>query len=71
MCASYPDFTCGSIFELGLAAGACLFGVAVKLNGDFQPKPVPVMAVYPSRKQLSPKVRALVDIMGEAWGKAV
>ena len=38
---------------------------------DFQPKPVPVMAVYPSRKQLSPKVRALVDMMGEAWGKAV
>ena len=29
------------------------------------------MAVYPSRKQLSPKVRALVDMMGEAWGKAV
>ena len=38
---------------------------------DFQPKPVPVMAVYPSRKQLSPKVRVLVDMMGEAWGKAV
>ena len=35
MCASYPDFTCGGIFERGLAAGACPFGVAVKLNGDF------------------------------------
>ncbi len=38
---------------------------------DFQPKPVPVMAVYPSRKQLSPKVRALVDMMTQAWGKSV
>ena len=46
MCASYPDFTCGGIFERVLAAGACLFGVAVKLNGDFGIKHLQCEAVF-------------------------
>ena len=46
MCASYPDFTCGGIFERVLAAGACLFGVAVKLNGDFVIKHLQCVVVH-------------------------
>ena len=46
MCASYLDFTCGGIFERVLAAGACLFGVAVKLNGDFGIKHLQCEAVF-------------------------
>ncbi|MDO5638985.1 MAG: LysR family transcriptional regulator [Neisseria sp.] len=34
---------------------------------DFQAKGVPIRALYPSRRQLSPKVRQFIDMLAEAW----
>src|SRR5207237_8841008 len=40
-------------------------GRLVPLLQDFEPVPVPIYAVYPSRKHLSAKVRVFVDFLVE------
>ncbi len=40
----------------------------VELLRDFEPKPLPINAVYPSRRLLSPKVRAMIDFLAHEFG---
>jgi DNA-binding transcriptional LysR family regulator len=54
----------GIAFEPAFIVGPDLrAGRLVPLLQDFEPTPVPIYAVYPSRKHLSAKVRAFVDFL--------
>ena len=55
---------CGIVFEPAFIVGPDVrAGRLVPLLQDFMPPPVPIYAVYPSRKHLSAKVRAFVDFL--------
>jgi len=43
-------------FALDLASGAL-----VEVLADYRPPPTPLVALYPTSRQLSPRVRAFVD----------
>jgi DNA-binding transcriptional LysR family regulator len=45
-------------------------GRLVPLLQEFAPRPVPIYAVYPSRKHLSAKVRRFVDFLAEHFAGA-
>jgi DNA-binding transcriptional LysR family regulator len=45
-------------------------GRLVPLLQDFAPPPLPIYAVYPSRKHLSAKVRRFVDFLVEHFAGA-
>ncbi|MBX9873500.1 MAG: hypothetical protein K2X84_01500, partial [Beijerinckiaceae bacterium] len=34
---------------------------------DFEPQPLPTQAVYPSRRFLAPKVRAMIDFLAHEF----
>jgi DNA-binding transcriptional LysR family regulator len=42
-------------------------GVIERVLGDFEPDPLPVQAVYPSRRLVPPRVRAFVDYLVEEF----
>jgi DNA-binding transcriptional LysR family regulator len=44
-------------------------GELVELFTDYQPMEINVYLVYPSRKHLSPKVRAFIDYVVQHFGK--
>jgi len=44
-------------------------GRVVVLLEEFEPKPQPIHAVYPSRRYLPPKVSAMVDFLAEEFGR--
>ena len=46
------------------AADALASGALVEVLRDYAPKPQPIQAVYPSARLLSPKVRALLELIG-------
>jgi len=43
-------------------------GALVEVLADFPPTPTPVSVLYPSNRQLSPRVRAFVDWLVETIG---
>jgi DNA-binding transcriptional LysR family regulator len=45
-------------------------GRLVPLLQDFEPLPVPIYALYPSRKHLSAKVRRFVEFLIERFSSA-
>jgi DNA-binding transcriptional LysR family regulator len=45
-------------------------GRLVPLLQDFEPLPVPIYALYPSRKHLSAKVRRFVEFLIERFAAA-
>jgi DNA-binding transcriptional LysR family regulator len=54
----------GVVFEPAFIVGPEVrAGRLVPLLQDFEPAPVPIYAVYPSRKHLSAKVRLFVDFL--------
>jgi DNA-binding transcriptional LysR family regulator len=59
----------GIVFEPAFIVGPEIRnGRLVPLLQDFTPLPVPIYAVYPSRKHLSAKVRVFVDFLLEKMG---
>ena len=61
----------GIVFEPAFIVGPEVrAGRLVPLLQDFVPPPVPIFAVYPSRKHLSAKVRAFVDFLVERFAEA-
>jgi DNA-binding transcriptional LysR family regulator len=61
----------GIVFEPAFIVGPEVrAGRLVPLLPDFVPPPVPIFAVYPSRKHLSAKVRAFVDFLVERFAEA-
>src|SRR5581483_11917788 len=58
----------GIVFEPAFIVGPDVrSGRLVPLLQDFEPAPVPIYAVYPSRKHLSAKVRLFVDFLLSAF----
>jgi len=58
----------GIVLEPAFVVGADVrAGRLVPLLQDFAPPPVPIYAVYPSRKHLSAKVRLFVDFLVESF----
>ena len=54
----------GVVFEPAFIVGPEVrAGRLVPLLQDFEPAPIPIYAVYPSRKHLSAKVRLFVDFL--------
>lgn len=53
-----PHYLVGSALEQGTLQA---------ILADHQPAGVPIMAVYPSRRQLSPRIRLLIDYLIEHW----
>jgi DNA-binding transcriptional LysR family regulator len=67
----------GVVFEPAFIVGPEVrAGRLVRLLQDFEPAPVPIYAIYPSRKHLSAKVRLFVDFLVDSfadtsdWGLA-
>ncbi len=61
----------GIVFEPAFIVGPEVrAGRLVPLLQDFVPPPVPIFAVYPSRKHLSAKVRVFVDFLVERFAEA-
>ena len=67
----------GIVFEPAFIVGPDVrAGRLVPLLQDFTPLPVPIYAVYPSRKHLSAKVRSFVEFLvarfaqGQDWSAA-
>jgi DNA-binding transcriptional LysR family regulator len=61
----------GVVFEPAFIVGADLrAGRLVPLLQEFATEPVPIFAVYPSRKHLSAKVRRFVDFLVERFAEA-
>jgi len=61
----------GIVFEPAFIVGLDVrAGRLVPLLQDFVPLPVPIYAVYPSRKHLSAKVRLFVDFLVERFAEA-
>jgi DNA-binding transcriptional LysR family regulator len=61
----------GVVFEPAFIVGADLrAGRLVPLLQEFATEPVPIFAVYPSRKHLSAKVRRFVEFLVERFGRA-
>lgn len=61
----------GIVFEPAFIVGPDVrAGRLVPLLQDFVPPPVPIYAVYPSRKHLSAKVRQLVEFLIERFAEA-
>lgn len=61
----------GVVFEPAFIVGPELrAGRLVPLLQEFMPAPVPIYAVYPSRKHLSAKVRLFVDFLVERFADA-
>jgi len=61
----------GIVFEPAYIVGPDVrAGRLVPLLQDFVPPPVPIYAVYPSRKHLSAKVRLFVDFLVERFSRA-
>src|SRR5205807_3794996 len=61
----------GIVFEPAFIVGRDVrTGRLVPLLQDFVPLPVPIYAVYPSRKHLSAKVRLFVDFLVERFAEA-
>lgn len=59
----------GVIFEPAFIVGPEIrAGRLLPLLQDFEPPPLPIYAVYPSRKHLSAKVRLFVDFLVEKMG---
>jgi len=59
----------GIVFEPAFIVGPEIrAGRLVPLLQDFMPLPLPIYAVYPSRKHLSAKVRVFVDFLLEKMG---
>jgi DNA-binding transcriptional LysR family regulator len=59
---------CGIVFEPAFIVGPEVrAGRLVPLLQEFMPPPVPIYAVYPSRKHLSAKVRSFVDFLVERF----
>jgi len=60
----------GIVFEPAFVVGAEVrAGRLVPLLQDFEPPPVPIYAVYPSRKHLSAKVRQFVEFLVARFGQ--
>jgi DNA-binding transcriptional LysR family regulator len=61
----------GIVFEPAFIVGPEVrAGRLVPLLQDYEPAPVPIYAVYPSRKHLSAKVRLFVDFLVESFAGA-
>jgi DNA-binding transcriptional LysR family regulator len=61
----------GIVFEPAFIVGPDVrAGRLVPLLQDFEPPPVPIYAVYPSRKHLSAKVRRFVDFLLERFSRS-
>ncbi|MBV8032903.1 MAG: LysR family transcriptional regulator [Betaproteobacteria bacterium] len=61
----------GIVFEPAFIVGPFVrAGRLVPLLQDFEPAPVPIYAVYPSRKHLSAKVRLFVDFLVATYAEA-
>jgi len=61
----------GIVFEPAFIVGAEVrAGRLVPLLQDFEPAPVPIYALYPSRKHLSAKVRRFVEFLVERYSDA-
>jgi DNA-binding transcriptional LysR family regulator len=61
----------GIVFEPAFIVGPDVrAGRLVPLLQDFEPPPVPIYAVYPSRKHLSAKVRRFVEFLVARFGSA-
>jgi DNA-binding transcriptional LysR family regulator len=59
---------CGIVFEPAFIVGPEVrAGRLVPLLQEFMPPPVPIYAVYPSRKHLSAKVRSFVEFLVERF----
>ncbi len=42
-------------------------GALVELLEDFRPEPDPIRILYPSKRHLSPRIRAFIDLLVERW----
>lgn len=61
----------GIVFEPSFIVGPEVrAGRLVPLLQDYEPAPLPIYAVYPSRKHLSAKVRLFVDLLAERFAGA-
>jgi DNA-binding transcriptional LysR family regulator len=61
----------GIVFEPAFVVGPEIrAGRLVPLLQDYEPAPLPIYAVYPSRKHLSAKVRRFVDFLAERFAGA-
>ena len=61
----------GIVFEPAFIVGPEVrAGRLVPLLQDYVPPPVPIYALYPSRKHLSAKVRRFVDVLTERFAVA-
>lgn len=61
----------GIVFEPAFVVGPDVRrGRLVPLLQDFEPEPLPIYAVYPSRKHLSAKVRTFVDFLVKSFAGA-
>jgi len=61
----------GIVFEPAFIVGPDVrTGRLVPLLQDYVPPPVPIYALYPSRKHLSAKVRRFVDFLTERFAGA-
>src|SRR5204862_645321 len=59
----------GIVFEPAFIVGPEVrAGRLVPLLQDFEPEPLPIYAVYPSRKHLSAKVRSFADFLVKSFG---
>jgi DNA-binding transcriptional LysR family regulator len=59
----------GIVFEPAFIVGPEVrSGRLVPLLQDFEPAPLPIYAVYPSRKHLSAKVRLFVEFLARSFG---
>ena len=60
----------GIVFEPAFIVGPEVrAGRLVPLLQEFEPAPVPIYAVYPSRKHLSAKVRVFVDFLVRSFAE--
>jgi DNA-binding transcriptional LysR family regulator len=55
---------------LVIAGDSVSAGALTRVLADWQPSPVPVHALYPSARYLTPKVRAFIDHALEVFGRA-
>jgi DNA-binding transcriptional LysR family regulator len=46
-------------------------GALVEVLADYRCHPEPIRLVYPSKRHLSPRVRAFIDLVAERWGAGV
>ena len=61
----------GIVFEPAFIVGPEVrAGRLVPLLQDFEPEPLPIYAVYPSRKHLSAKVRIFVDFLARSFAES-